>query len=98
MKTICLSDVALAEGLTIFDAIDYFYKASRKYDPAGKGFPFVVVKSESKPGPKTAGKVVKTLPKINGKNLKFYDALQLVCDTAGYDFVVKNGVVVVKPR
>ena len=38
------------------------------------------------------------IPTISVNNISFYDALTLICESVGYKFKVKNGIVVVMPK
>ena len=50
-------------------------------------------------GPADMGaKGAAVIPTISVNNISFYDALTLICESVGYKFKVKNGIVVVMPK
>ncbi len=90
MKVIQLPSVSLKPPATLADAIKFMRRASMEMDPsdsAAKGVNFVMSDADAKDLPK--------VPMIRTKNIRLYSLLKLVVDAVGYDFEVKDDVVVV---
>ncbi len=87
MKAMCLPEVSFKPPATLVDAIEFFRVASKDYDSPKiqkemRGFSFMLRVDGSGEAPE--------IPMIKAKNISFYDALTLVCESVGYTFVVEG--------
>jgi len=95
MKAIRLPEINFAPPMTIVDAIEFFRKASSKYDSSKipvekRGFSFVLRTDPEASAP--------TLPLFKAADISFYDALKLVCESVGYMFDVNESLVFVMSK
>jgi hypothetical protein len=95
MKAIRLPEMSFAPPKTIIDAVDFFCKASKKYDSAEipeekRGFNFALRMNPEVSAP--------AMHMIKATDISFYDALRLTCECVDYTFYVCDTVVVVLPK
>ena len=93
MKEIRLPLVSFKPPATIADVVDFFRFASKDFDNADipkeeRGFNFVLRVSD-------VGAGIPVIPPIFASDIAFDEALRLVCESVGYMFMVKGGVIVV---
>lgn len=93
MKAIVLPGMVCRPPVTLADAIEYFRSASIDYDSPEipkeeRGFDFILEMGDD-------GAPV--LPEIKLQSIPLYDVLKIVCEAVRYQFVVENGIVIVKP-
>jgi len=95
MKTMRLPEIEFAPPKTIIDAMEFFRVASKTNDSAEipeekRGFSFVLSKDPEAAAP--------TLPMFKAKDISFYDALKLICESVDYTLDVYGSLVFVMPR
>lgn len=90
MKMTFLPSVSFKPPATLADAVSLMRDMSRDMDPFGgaaKGVNFLISGTEAKDLPK--------MPMIRTNNISLYSLLKLVVDAVGYDFKVKDDIVIV---
>ena len=95
MKAMRLPIISFRPPDTIVDAVDFFCKASKKYDSAEipeekRGYNFILRTNPESSAP--------TISWIKAEDISFYDALKLVCDSVDYTFCVDGSFVSVMPK
>ena len=93
MKAIVLPEMEFKPPATLADAVGSLRNASIDHDnpeipKEERGFSFILAMGDGD---------APALPEIKMKDIRFYDALKIVCEAVRYQFVVENGIVVVKP-
>ena len=101
MKAMRLPEVSFKPPATIVDAVEFFRVASKDFDlpeiPEEKrGFNFVLncgalLLNDDGNGPEPPA-----IPALKAKDISFYDALKLVCDSVDYMFVVRDSIVIIE--
>ena len=91
MRMITIPSVSIKPPATLRDGIGFLRKVSVEFDGTGtgkKGVDFVLVpgKHESEPP---------SLPFLNMRNIRLYDALKILVEATGYEFKIENGGVIV---
>jgi len=95
MKAMRLPEVSFKPPQTIADAVEFFRVASKDFDlpevPVEKrGFNFMLRVDGSDEVPE--------IPLVKVKDISFYDALKLVCESVGYMFVVRDSIVIIESK
>ena len=79
--------MAFKPPATLKDVLAFLHKASKENDPRKEGVNFVLKMEEGESAP--------AVPTIRANNLSVYHAVELVTQITGYDFEVKDNIVVI---
>ena len=93
MKAMRLPEVSFKPPATIADAVEFFRVASKDFDSHKipkemRGFNFVLRMNGDMP----------EIPTLTAKDISFYDAMKLICESIGYTFVVEGSFVSVMSK
>ena len=87
MRNTTIPSMAIKPPATLKDAVAFLRKASKENDPRKEGVNFLLKMAE--------GESVPAVPRIRANNLTVYHAVELVTRVTGYDFEVKDNIVVI---
>ena len=95
MKAMRLPEVSFKPPATIIDAVEFFRVASKDFDSPKipkemRGFNFMLRVDGSGEAPE--------IPMITAKDISFYDAMKLVCESVDYMFVVAGQIIIVESK
>ena len=87
MRNTMIPAMAFKPPATLKDVLAFLHKASKENDPRKEGVNFVLKMEEGESAP--------AVPTIRANNLSVYHAVELVTQITGYDFEVKDNIVVI---
>ena len=87
MRNTTIPSMAIKPPATLKDAVAFLRKASKENDPKKEGVNFLLTAAE--------GESVPVVPRIRANNLSVYHAVELVTRVTGYEFEVKDNIVVI---
>ena len=87
MRNTMIPAMAFKPPATLEDVLAFLQKASKENDPRKEGVNFLLKMEESESAP--------AVPTIRANNISVYDAVALLTRIAGYDFEVKDNIVVI---
>lgn len=87
MRNTKIPAMAFKPPATLEDVLTFLQKASKENDPRKEGVNFLLKMEEGESAP--------AVPTIRANNISVYDAVALLTRIAGYDFEVKDNIVVI---